>query len=174
MVRESLLLLLQLLLLIVIITILINLIIIILIVIFLIIKGTCESLGEKIHSVRCSNCLNSLGFKVINILTMMMMMIAIKMTNILTMMIVMVTSMMRMPTSMQTFCVRSWEVKRISTWGGTALRETWWLSSKLRCHCPWLWWSSSIVIFLIFLQIGRVVIFWWFNHNMIFLIFLQI
>jgi len=28
-------------------------------------EGTCESLGEKIHSVRCSNCLNSLGFKVL-------------------------------------------------------------------------------------------------------------
>merc|ERR1712010_15084 len=28
-------------------------------------QGTCENLGEKIHSVRCSNCRNSLGFKVL-------------------------------------------------------------------------------------------------------------
>merc|ERR1719305_399907 len=28
-------------------------------------EGTCENLGEKIHSVRCSNCRNSLGFKVL-------------------------------------------------------------------------------------------------------------
>merc|ERR1712110_1084447 len=27
-------------------------------------EGTCESLGEKIHSVRCSNCRNSLGVKI--------------------------------------------------------------------------------------------------------------
>ena len=30
----------------------------------MIIQGTCESLGEKIHSVRCSNCQNSLAVKV--------------------------------------------------------------------------------------------------------------
>merc|ERR1712055_434446 len=27
-------------------------------------EGTCENLGEKIHSVRCSNCLNSLAVKI--------------------------------------------------------------------------------------------------------------
>merc|ERR1711963_85422 len=28
-------------------------------------EGNCENLGDKIHSVRCSNCRNSLGFKVL-------------------------------------------------------------------------------------------------------------
>ena len=58
-------------------------------------KGTCENLGEKIHSVRCSNCRNSLGFKVIILLMMMLMMVtAVTATNILMMTIVMVAGMM--------------------------------------------------------------------------------
>ena len=44
-------------------------------------KGTCENLGEKIHSVRCSNCRNSLGFKVIILLMMMVMVIMMVSTS---------------------------------------------------------------------------------------------